>query len=161
MKNLNLDITLDDPISYKGADGLSVETNILSCRSPDISYKYAKHTAYLKQQFLRALKQGQENNRVNVEEAVNNTDALSEGMPPTGFIMILNMSEIDVFEYQEHFKKMICGVNGVSELVKINDELALTTDHFEAMSGDNRDQFMSEYITFFLVNSLMKKQLKS
>ena len=56
---------------------------------------------------------------------------------------------------------MICGATGVSELVKINDEIALTTTHFEAMSGDNRDQFMSEYITFFLVNSLMKKQLKS
>lgn len=161
MIDVNHDITLDDPISYKGADGISVETNILTCRSPDISYKYAKNTSYLKQQFLRALKQGQENNRVDVEEAVNNSDTLSEGMPPTGFIMILNMSEIDVFEYQEHFKKMICGATGVSELVKINDELPLTTTHFEAMTGDNRDQLMSEYITFFLVNSLMKKQLKS
>ena len=161
-----LTITLDDPIVYKVSDktsqqlGVTKESNILICKSPSVDYKYRKHTAYLKQQFMRGMIGMQKSYSDAVSDIKKENTADDNSLSGDVVLGILYMIDIDICEYEDRFKKMICGV-GISELITINGEIPLTITHYENMSEDNRDQFMSEYIAFFLLNSLMKKLAKS
>lgn len=157
----DLTIELSEPISYSLATetGHKQTSNILICQAP--TPKEGKATAYLKQNFMRALGDMQRQNSSMRDAIIDKTedDAPTEAMEMSGSLIIATLynSDLDVYEYQLKFQSLICGSTGVSELVKINGELPLTSTHFKRLAHDDIDYFMGEYLSFFLVNSLLKK----
>ena len=159
----NLTIELSEPITYRlgGATG-EQSSKILMCSAP--TSREGKITAYLKQNFMRALLVWQRQNADlgnavtgKLEEAQQDSQSEELGLPPALVNVILLNSDLDFYEYQLKFQQLICSPTGVSDLVKIDGELALTSTHFKNLAPDDVDQFMGEYLTFFLVNSLLKK----
>ena len=150
-----INIELSEPLSYRASGEEPKSSNILVCSPPTV--KDGKVTAYLKQHFWRNMKSLQPK---DINAAVNAQDNMSpaedENITAAAIITCLYMGNIDIYEYQMQFKKLICGNTGVSALVKIADEVPLTRTHYEKLDHEDVDLFMSEYLAFFLVNSLMK-----
>lgn len=158
----DLTITLSDSITYRlPSEGISKTSKVLICSAP--TSKDGKTTAYLKQHFMRALLAWQRQNASLVNDSVEQLEETDENPPeelliPASLIsVILLNADLDFYEYQLKFQQLICGNVGLSELVKINGELPLTVSHFKSLEPDDLDHFMGEYLSFFLVNSLLKK----
>lgn len=166
-----LEIFLDDEeITYRGAElGDKVEktTNRLVCITPSIHPKYRKHTCYLKQQFMRTLmsmrkyqpSEGSNDLSQNAPAQENNNEEDKEA-DASQFLVMLYGGDMDIWDYQNRFKQMICGETGSSELVKVNDEIPFTANNYDKLSDEGLDKFMSEYVSFFLLRSLMGNPAK-
>ena len=161
----NLTIELSEPITYRVGSATGEQSSkTLICCAP--ASREGKITAYLKQNFMRAFFAWQRQNASLDNKAVEQSEETQQEessqieelkLPPELISVILLNADLDFYEYQLKFQQLICSPTGISDLVKINGELALTSTHFKKLAPDDVDHFMGEYLTFFLVNSLLKK----
>lgn len=150
-----INIELSEAINYGTSGNIDQSSKILVCSPP--TPRDAKLTTYLKQHFWRNLKsiQSQElNTTLSNQESVPNQD--EDAITAPAVIICLYMGNLDAYEYQMQFKKLICGEHGTSTLVKINGEVPMTRTHYERLDHEDIDLFMGTYLSFFLLNSLTK-----
>ena len=165
MTNDPIDIYLENAIVYTDKDGTRKESNLLVCSKPTVKHK--KYTIKLKQIFIQsqqgiALKMAgmltEEMKKSNID-TTGSKDSEQQITKAKDIIDTLYFSDYDFYDYQERFKKLICGgSNGYSELVKIDGTFPLTSTQYDNLLDEDLEIFIGEYLENFLLNSSMKKR---
>lgn len=140
MENDSFEFDLQKPVGYHhGGDKREGQRLVLS--APSARHNKVRHQ--LQQGFVRALRslrgQSQADAAPTAEASTENTMSSSEVMS------ILMMSDIDMYEYNEQFKKLL--FDGVC---MVEGEERLTSIIYNEFSAYDCDRLLGEYIAVFI-----------
>ena len=138
-------VSLTTSLTYQ-ADGVFEKTNELTLKAP--SNKHRRQANELKQGFFRALK-GSADASGNVETTADASDHETTGDEIVTAIM---MSDIDYGKYIETFRELL-----VNDACYVAEGVKLTKPLFDALSLDDTDMLLGEYLANFLLASQLKK----
>lgn len=138
---------LNLPLTYQEGGDANATANQIILKAP--SNRQRRECAELKQGFMRAIK-GMANDRGEVEE-VNNDK--KNNINAIEILSILMMSkDVDFIDYQESFRKLL-----LNDVAWITEKQKLTSHMYDALSHDDTDRMLGEYLSNFLLLSLMSK----
>lgn len=138
-------VQLTTPLRYS-VDGGFENANELILKAP--SNKHRRQANELKQGFFRALK-GSADSSGNVETTPDASDHETTGDEIVTAIM---MSDIDYGKYVETFRELI-----INEACYVVEGVKLTKPLFDALSLDDTDVLLGEYLANFLLASQLRK----
>lgn len=141
---------LTNPIEYH-SKGQVEQAYKLTLKAP--CNRVGRQCNQLKQGFMRALKSlADSTGKVDVQ----NTDKKeSKEITSEEIIEVLQMSDIDYADYIDTFKSLM-----TNKIAMVTDDVALNSVMFDAISIDDTDKMLGEYLESFLLVAQLKK-LKS
>jgi hypothetical protein len=153
--------TLSSPIKYQ-FNGEHLETNILYLKAPaDVHRKIAPKIA---QDLMRAFMAQNESFEAKKKEGKkgkkDEEEELKEevGITKEAIIMILYSSRVlDIVEFKEKFRELLLS-NGICSL---NNSVYLSTGHLQQIDQREIDDLMGDYISNFLLPSVLTQKKKS
>lgn len=138
-------VQLSTPIKYSVSGGFE-DANELILKAP--SNKHRRQANELKQGFFQALK-GSADSSGNVETTADASDHETTG---DEIVTALMMSDIDYGKYVETFRELL-----LNDVCYVTDAVKLTNPLFDALSLDDTDTLLGEYLTNFLLASQLRK----
>lgn len=147
MTDLKLEIIvqLTTPLKYSVSGGFE-NANELILKAP--SNKHRRQANELKQGFFRALK-GSADASGNVETTA---DASNHETTGDEIVTALMMSDVDYGKYVETFRELL-----INDVCYVTDAVKLTSPLFDALSLDDTDALLGEYLANFLLASQLRK----
>lgn len=136
---------LTQPIEYH-AKGNVEKSYQLILKAPN--NRVNRQGNQLKQGFMRALKSlADTSGKVETGKEQESKDITAEEI-----IEVLQMSDVDYADYIDTFKSLI-----TNKIALVADDIYLTNPMFDALSIDDTDKMLGEYLESFLLASRLKK----
>jgi hypothetical protein len=141
---------LSTPIYYQEDGDARVEARELTLKAP--SNKQRRESAELKQGFMRTLKaMANDSGDVEVDANAKGADKKETGSDEILSIMMMS-KEVDFVDYQESFRKLL-----LNDIAWITEKQRLTSPLYDTLSDEDTDRLLGEYLSTFLLSSLMSK----
>jgi hypothetical protein len=138
-------VQLSKPIKYSVEGGFE-EANQLILKAPSSNRR--RQCNELRQGFMKGIT-GMADKSGKVETT---PDASDKETTPDEIVMTLMMADIDFAKYVETFREII--INGACDVV---EGVKLTGPLFDALSLEDQDALLGEYLANFLLASQLRK----
>ena len=144
VKTKTIEYKLLRPITFHKS-GETEEAGLLFLKAP--SRKCARSSIALKQSFFRAIK-----SMGDSSDSEDAKDSSEQGLTGDQVMMVLMMSDVDIFECLGHLKHIL--THGGAE---IDEGVDLPSASYDQLSLTDEEALLGEYLASFLLSFWMKK----